>query len=621
MRPDERQPSLLQHYLLFSFFIVVGIFLFSLWIGYSKYTTYQYRKSFFIEQAAIRLANLVEDKIKNAQDMAEFFGNKIVQSGDYSSENVSLIIRHERENVNSDSLAWRAINFVNADGYMLSSNYGQVSTPIPITPEKRSWIVTAREDPWKLHFSKPDKGMVTFLNVLPAGMGLTDKKGNFVGYIAMGLNTVKLRNTIINTIGHDDVAMVLLDYKMNIVASSDSSIEDMPFQIQYSDIAHTKTKAFDFLTLKEPVKSKQYVFHYYMHLPNYPLVMVLGSNYNNYESAFAHNIFPEIAKYVSLAIVFIIVTLFLGLRVIKPILELSRAADAISKGRNVELPTYNTKELDMLAKHLGKIQVAAKNLRTKQEQLRQANIDLMNANAFIKSNMSFLSHELINPLSGIINFARILRDSLRNSSNKDDRDISEWLFKAAMYQNKQLNFFLKLFKFQENKKKLENIEIDLKELIDWNISMVNHQLTEKNIKITRQFPAGPIKMLGDEVMISQMFHNLIANSVKYNKSNGKVDIKLFIGQIQGIEKLIIEISDTGIGIAKKDLEALFRKFSRIQGEAYKTIGYGLGLYYAKSCVVAHDGEILVDSEENVGTKFTLLFPDFRIIKNMPQETN
>jgi signal transduction histidine kinase len=99
-----------------------------------------------------------------------------------------------------------------------------------------------------------------------------------------------------------------------------------------------------------------------------------------------------------------------------------------------------------------------------------------------------------------------------------------------------------------------------------------------------------------------ILRNLVSNAIKYNKPEGRVDIRL----TQEGNNVRIQVADTGIGIKPQDQTLLFREFSRIKNEATLQIpGSGLGLSIVKKVATLYDGEVLLDSEEGKGTTFII----------------
>ena len=110
---------------------------------------------------------------------------------------------------------------------------------------------------------------------------------------------------------------------------------------------------------------------------------------------------------------------------------------------------------------------------------------------------------------------------------------------------------------------------------------------------------------GVQSILSEVLYNLVDNSIKYNKDNGKVDVKVQ----DGSEEVTVSVSDTGIGIGAADRERVFERFYRADKSHSKEIGgTGLGLAITRSAVTMHHGTIQVASKEGEGTTFTVRIP-------------
>ena len=118
-------------------------------------------------------------------------------------------------------------------------------------------------------------------------------------------------------------------------------------------------------------------------------------------------------------------------------------------------------------------------------------------------------------------------------------------------------------------------------------------------------PVGPARVHGDEESLEQVFTNILSNAIKFNRPGGTVRVKVTTEP----ESVVVEIRDTGIGIAPENLSRLFDQFFQAaprEGGVRK--GSGLGLSIAKKIVEAHDGRIDVESRQGVGTVFTVRLP-------------
>lgn len=124
----------------------------------------------------------------------------------------------------------------------------------------------------------------------------------------------------------------------------------------------------------------------------------------------------------------------------------------------------------------------------------------------------------------------------------------------------------------------------------------------KNLQIINEIPSG-IELSGNKELITRLLWNISENAIKYNKDGGSISISL--EDKDG--KVVIQIKDTGIGIPERDITKIFNRFYRVDKSRSRELGgSGLGLSICKWIADLHNGEILVDSEENVGSTFKIV---------------
>jgi signal transduction histidine kinase len=141
------------------------------------------------------------------------------------------------------------------------------------------------------------------------------------------------------------------------------------------------------------------------------------------------------------------------------------------------------------------------------------------------------------------------------------------------------------------------------------LRMVKPRAEVKNIELVAELPHEAI-VSAVPIRLRQVFINLIDNGVKYTPAGGRVTVaaaRSIVGD--GGEMATVRVTDTGIGIAAKDLAHVFDKFFRVKSKATREIaGTGLGLAITRTIVEAFDGRIHVDSVEGSGTTFTVELP-------------
>lgn len=219
--------------------------------------------------------------------------------------------------------------------------------------------------------------------------------------------------------------------------------------------------------------------------------------------------------------------------------------------------------------------------------------------------VSLASHQLRTPASGVKAFLSLLLDGHAGKLNRNQHNFLKQAYDA---NNKQLDIIdnlLSLASIESGKLTVNKELVDLQESLQLCISAHIHQIREKKQKISFKKLRNKIYVMADQNVLNMALDNLISNASKYSPEKSRISILTR----QNKSYVYIDITDNGIGIAKKDLVSLFQKFSRLNDPASKTVGgSGLGLYMAKYVVELHGGKITVRSKHGVGTTFTIKLP-------------
>ena len=165
---------------------------------------------------------------------------------------------------------------------------------------------------------------------------------------------------------------------------------------------------------------------------------------------------------------------------------------------------------------------------------------------------------------------------------------------------------LTLSELEEKGIPLRREAIDWPELLASVRVLFEKKLLEKKLRLDISLPENlePIAFKGDRFRLEQMFINLLDNAVKYTDRGG-----IAIHVLVAPGRLIVEVKDSGVGIAPDHLPRIFERFYVIdKARSRQSGGTGLGLAIVKHIVTLHGGEIRVESTPGVGTTFTLLFP-------------
>ena len=220
-----------------------------------------------------------------------------------------------------------------------------------------------------------------------------------------------------------------------------------------------------------------------------------------------------------------------------------------------------------------------------------------------KDFVSNVSHELRTPLTAIKGFVETLLGTAKDE-NKRYLEIMERQTERIINIVKDLLKHSELEDIEEGKIKVSYSKVDLKELLNKIFRVYDKQIAEKGLKSTLEFKKDLPKIKADPFKLEQLFMNLIENAIKYTE-NGEIRISA----VKDKKYVITEVSDTGIGIARKHLSIIFERFYVVDKSRSRELGgTGLGLSIVKHIVQLHNGTISIESKLGKGTKFIIVLP-------------
>lgn len=219
--------------------------------------------------------------------------------------------------------------------------------------------------------------------------------------------------------------------------------------------------------------------------------------------------------------------------------------------------------------------------------------------------LATMSHEIRTPLNGVIGITSLLRDSDLGSA---ERGYVETLSSCTETLLALVNDVLDISKIEAGKVSIEQVEVDLVELTSGIASLFAPNADEKGLDFLCMYPAFfDRKVCCDPFRLRQVFSNLINNAIKFTHS-GDIRFEVDIEEISQEEVVVyFSVSDTGIGISPEGKETLFESFSQVDASTSREFGgTGLGLAISGCLVDLMGSELLVESEEGVGSKFRFI---------------
>jgi two-component system phosphate regulon sensor histidine kinase PhoR len=214
-----------------------------------------------------------------------------------------------------------------------------------------------------------------------------------------------------------------------------------------------------------------------------------------------------------------------------------------------------------------------------------------------------LSHEVRTPLTTILACAETLLGGAMEN-REDSARFVEKLHKHALRMDHLISGFSDLSAIESGSVRLNLQPVRLDDAVMQAISFVETRIASSDIKFAVSVPHEMI-VRADAVRLGQILTNLLENAVKFNKAEGGVTVTA----CDKDNSAVIQITDTGIGIAALDLPRIFERLYRgDKSRSQKIEGAGLGLAIVKHLVQAHGGEVKVTSEVGRGSTFTFTLP-------------
>ncbi len=249
------------------------------------------------------------------------------------------------------------------------------------------------------------------------------------------------------------------------------------------------------------------------------------------------------------------------------------------------------------------------------KEIEEARIAADNANSAKSTFLANMSHEIRTPLNSVLGMNEMI---LRTSEDKEIREYAESIKTSGKTLLSLINEILDFSKIEAGRMDIIESEYDISQVIRDCYVFFEEPAASKDLFLNISFDEKiPVLLRGDALHIKQVLTNLISNAVKYTKEGG-ITVNVTENHIGNNRiELIIEVSDTGMGISDEDKPYLFESFKRVNEKENATIqGTGLGLAITKQLVTMMDGEITVDSVIGEGSSFRVTIPQ-DVISSMP----
>ena len=216
-----------------------------------------------------------------------------------------------------------------------------------------------------------------------------------------------------------------------------------------------------------------------------------------------------------------------------------------------------------------------------------------------------MSHELRTPLNAVIGFSEVLLERMFGDLNPKQEEYLQDIVSSGRHLLSLINDILDLSKIEAGRMDLELTHFSVPLALENALTLIRERATRHGLGVDLAVDPGVGEIVGDERKVKQVLINLLSNAIKFTPEGGRVSVTAHLanGTVE------IAISDTGIGIAADDHDAIFEEFRQVGTDyARKREGTGLGLTLARRFVELHGGRLWVKSELGRGSTFTFTLP-------------
>jgi len=242
----------------------------------------------------------------------------------------------------------------------------------------------------------------------------------------------------------------------------------------------------------------------------------------------------------------------------------------------------------------------ARLFREIEEKSRQLEVASQHKSEFLAN----MSHELRTPLNAIIGFSEVLSERMFGELNEKQEEYLKDIYASGTHLLSLINDILDLSKIEAGRMELELSDFHLPTALESALTLVRERAGRRGIALQMNVDSRLGQIQADERKVRQVVLNLLSNAIKFTPEGGRIEV----AAVPKDRLVEVSVSDTGVGIASEDQEAVFEEFRQVGTADKKVEGTGLGLTLCRKFVELHGGRIWVKSQVGMGSTFTFTIP-------------
>ena len=248
-------------------------------------------------------------------------------------------------------------------------------------------------------------------------------------------------------------------------------------------------------------------------------------------------------------------------------------------------------------------------LEAQLKQALQHIADLEARDALKTQFLANISHDLRTPLTAVITHAEILRDGILGPLTDRQIESVTGIINGGRQLLEQVGEILTYARGAANQLTITRTTFELSEVLAQLAALNDALIGKKGLTLETEVSPDLAPLYADREKVSHIVGNLLGNAIDFTPPGGRVWVRAFAIESNGIAECVVEVGDTGIGISAEHHDLVFREFAQVDASASRQHhGTGLGLTIARKLVELHGGRIWLESELGRGSRFFFTIP-------------